>query len=219
MRIIQGELVDLIDPFPKNQLERLWQWTRFLTTTVLDDSMPRDKEPFVQWIDELLPFTASYGVIAKNGAFKHEAPIVGFVLFEPAPPCTAILHAAGNRRAGRLGLLSEAVKMGIEDVFLRGPDLLRVSAGLLSHNKLGRELIENAGLHKDGYFRNMVRVKGKPASIIHYGLVRPEHREPIEENEVHQYGRSDSWTPDRPSPGRPVIGDIRRSEKDPDPEL
>jgi RimJ/RimL family protein N-acetyltransferase len=185
MRIIAGERVDIINPFPINQIERLWAWTHMFKTTAFDDTSPQTKEEFIEYTENMLNNSISYGVIDKNQelGFKHEAPIIGYMGFVPSPPASLYGHIASQRRAWGKGLMDEASSLAQKDVWGRLPDLLRISACILAKNRAARAFVERNGFHKDGYFKDIVYVKGEPASMVHYGICRPSETEPEEPKE------------------------------------
>lgn len=176
MRILAGERVDLINPFPINQLERMWAWFHMFKTTAFDDTSPKTKEDFIKYMENMLATSISYGVIDKNQelGFKHEAPIIGFCGFVPSPPASLYGHVASQRRAWGKGLMDEAASMAMDDVWERIPSLLRISACIFAKNRAARAFAERNGFNKDGYFRDIVYVNGEPASMVHYGICRPE---------------------------------------------
>jgi RimJ/RimL family protein N-acetyltransferase len=183
MRIITGDRVDLISPFPTNQLKRLWGWFHMFKTTSFDDTSPKTEEEFLTFMENVLPRSVSYGVIDKNGelGFDHEAPIIGYVAFQPSPPASAYAHVASNRRAWGKGLIDEAAKLAGDDMWANLPELLRISCCILAKNRAARSFADRIGFHKDGYFKDIVYVNGEPASMVHYGFCRPEVEEEAEE--------------------------------------
>jgi len=138
MRVISGTTVDIIEPFPEGQYSRLWRWTKMTKMiTALDGNTS--------------PFCRSFGVIDKNNelGLRHEAPIIGFIMFEPMPPCSLYAHIASSRRAWGTGLMEEAAKLAIDEVFKTEPGALRVSAAIPAFNKRAIEFAKKVGMHKN----------------------------------------------------------------------
>jgi len=174
MRGIEGETVDLISPFPVNQVPRLWSWLHSFKTTNFADGSPQSSEDFVPWMTAQLLGLLSYGVIDKNNILnmKHEAPMIGFISVQPAGPQAAYAHVASTRRAHGKGLMDEAAKIAIKDVFDQVPTLLRIGATIVPWNKSARSFTERAGFQYEGRIRHAVLQKGKPIDLVHYGLTR-----------------------------------------------
>jgi len=174
MRGIEGETVDLISPFPANQVSRLWSWLHSFKTTNFADGSPQSLEEFIPWTLTRLMNVLSYGVIDKNNILnmKHEVPMIGFIAIEPATAETAYYHVASTRRAHGKGLLSEATQLAIRDVFDQIPPLLRIGAAIVPWNKKARTFVEQEGFQYEGRIRHAALQKGKPIDIVHYGLTR-----------------------------------------------
>ncbi len=155
-------------------------------TTSFDDTSPKTEEEFLTFMESVLPHSVSYGVIDKNGelGFDHEAPIIGYVAFQPSPPASAYAHVASNRRAWGKGLIDEAAKLAGDDMWTNLPELLRISCCILAKNRAARSFADRIGFHKDGYFKDIVYVNGEPASMVHYGFCRPKVEEQAEEPEA-----------------------------------
>ena len=86
MRIIECENVDLISPFPTNQISRLRSWLYCYKSIILDDSVsfsPQEAEEFL-YAGLQNPAVISWGVIDKNNLtnYHHPAPLVGFISSE-----------------------------------------------------------------------------------------------------------------------------------------
>ena len=144
-------------------------------TTSFDDTSPQTEEEFLEFMQSVLSSSLTYGVIDKNGelGFNHEAPIIGYVAFQPSPPASAYAHVASNRRAWGKGLIDEAAKLAGDDMWANVPELLRISCTILAKNRAARSFAERIGFYKDGYFKDIVYVNGEPASMVHYGFCRP----------------------------------------------
>ena len=178
MKIIEGTTVDLIEPFPTNQLDRLWRWTKMVKLMTALDGSPQNEEDFVKFMEAALPLCRSFGVIDKDGAlgFHHEAPIIGFIMFEPMPPCSMYAHIASSRRAWGTDLMKEASELAIKELFATEPGALRISAVIPAFNKRALAFARKVGLHKDGFFQNAATIKGKPISLVHFGIIRDNRR-------------------------------------------
>ena len=150
--------------------------------TALDGS-PQSEKDFIEFMKNTSPFCRSFGVIDKNNelGLKHEAPIIGFVMFEPMPPCSLYAHIASSRRAWGTGLMEEAAKLAIDEVFKTEPGALRVSAAIPAFNKRAIEFAKKVGMHKDGFFLKAATIKGKPINIVHFGIIREDKKETEED--------------------------------------
>lgn len=174
MRGIEGETIDLVTPFPMNQIPRLWSWLHSFKTTNFDDGSPQTVEEFIPWTASRLANVLSYGVIDKNNILnmKHEVPMIGFISVEPAGPRAAYTHVASTRRAHGKGLMDEGFKLAIGDTFTQVPSLLRIGGAIIPWNKSARSFVERAGFQYEGRIRHATTQKGKPIDLVHYGLTR-----------------------------------------------
>jgi len=175
MIIIEGDRVDLVEPFPTNQLGRLWGWAKAMKSIAVLDGSPQTEEEFIEYMNSALPYIRSFGVIDKYNEInaKHEAPMVGFIMLQPNAPCSMYFHVASSRRVWGSGLLNEAALLSFNNVFETEPGLQRISAFAPATNKAARGFYKNIGMHKDGYFKNAGIIKGHPISMAHYGYIRP----------------------------------------------
>jgi len=175
MIIIEGDRVDLVEPFPTNQLGRLWGWAKAIKSIAVLDGSPQTEEEFIKYMNSALPYVRSFGVIDKYNEInaKHEAPMVGYLMYQPSPPCSFYAHIASSRRVWASGLMEEAGILSYDYVFKTEPGLQRISACIPATNKAARAFAKRVGMHKDGYFKNAGLVRGNPISMAHYGLIRP----------------------------------------------
>ncbi len=173
MRIIEGQRTDLVTPFPENQLRRLFNWMHSFKTSVFADGSPQTPEEFIPYMKFVLERSVTYGVIDKHNelGLNHEAPMVGYVAFDPTP-INAYAHVASTRRCFGTGLIDEAAKLAVTDMFALLPSLLRISATIIPWNRPARALAERIGMEYEGRMRHMVLQKGKPIDIVHYGMTR-----------------------------------------------
>lgn len=176
MKIIEAANVDLIEPFPITEAKRVFKWLRAYKNIIESDLSPKTPEEFEEYFKTILPHIRSFGVIDKNSAlgFRHEAPLIGMVVFEPATVWNCYLHIASNRRAWGTGFMDEAVRAGIAEVFASTPNLLRVSAYVLAKNGPVKGMARRLGFTFEGLLRDLVTQRGEPRNVIHFGYTRAD---------------------------------------------
>jgi len=179
LRIITGKDVDLITPFPLSEVKRLYGWLHcYRTITECDDS-PKDVDTYCQLMTEVLPRCVSWGVIDKNHLtnIKHEAPLVGFGMFEPSlMPNGAVrngfLHVATARRAWKARLVDEAAGMVVKDLFEGIPSLLRLTTYMSERNSPAKALVRRLGFKMEGIVEDGIMYENSPQNLVLFGLTR-----------------------------------------------
>jgi RimJ/RimL family protein N-acetyltransferase len=177
MRILQAQNVDLIEPFPMNELQRFLGWLHCYKTTMEVDGDPQTPEEKTLYYQQLLPLSPSWGVIDKNNKlnYKHEAPLVGIVYLQGgASPANCYVHLASTRRAWGSGLMDEAAQVLIKHVFETYPSLQRISGAILNNNKPAKAFAKRQGFKQDGLLKDFVTQNGLPRSVAHFGILRRE---------------------------------------------
>lgn len=180
MRIVEGNNVDLISPYPIKELDRAIQWFFQYTSYTGDDNTPRTPEAIKDLLQQVIANNTTYGVIDKNNLSKynHEAPLVGMLSFAPQSEWNGYLHIAMSRKAwgkkDTVSLAEEAAKLVIQDVWDQYPALLRQSCLMNTKNFPARRLAMRCGFKVDGVFEKFFKAGGKPANAVHLGMLRPE---------------------------------------------
>ena len=180
MRVIEGENVDLLSPFPASEVERVVGWSHCYKTYISVDGGPSTDEEFLEAYKQRLSQAISFAIVDKNGIthLPHEAPLVGLVTFDLTTPFNGYFHTVTSRRAwGRPGqprLVDEAGKLALRTVFEDYPTLLRVSALIPERNRPAISLAHRMGLVREGVFRNFVSSEGEPRNMVHFGVLREE---------------------------------------------
>jgi len=174
MRVITSENVDLISPFPRKELKRVYGWLHCYKSMIETDAFPDSPEMYESVMAEALPNMQTYGVIDKNNLtnHKHECPLVGMFAFEPASPWNCYIHLASNRRAWKGHLMDEAAKAAIKDLFETNPGILRISGFVLPENKPVKYMAKRLGWEKEALLQDWLTQKGEPKDVIHYSLTR-----------------------------------------------
>lgn len=178
MRILEGTNVDLIEPFPTSQVQRAVGWLHCYKTLVTTDDGPQTDEDFAHCLMEMItrPTTRSWGLIDKHNKLNihHEAPLVGFIIFERTGRRNGYCHIATTRRAWGSGLIDEAIRIGMVDTFESDPDLLRISTFVMNTNSPARALLKRIGFVYEGTLRDYSMQNGEPRPISHFGITRRE---------------------------------------------
>ena len=176
MKIISGQNVDLITPFPEAEVPRIFGWKHCYRTLPEDDDAPQEREEFLQGVREVLPYSFHAGVIDKQRvtSTRHEAPLVGICMFIPSGRRDGLLHFAVGRRAFRAGLMQEALAFFITEVFDSFPELLRMTVVLDESNSPAKSLLRKEGFKFEGVARDAVMAQGVPRSRVSFGLTRQD---------------------------------------------
>lgn len=183
MNVLLGTDVDVIEPFPVTALPQAAQWMRCYKTLIFGDGGPQTNEEIEENLRERvgLPFVRSWGIIDKNNLTstkQTDTPLVAIVMFEQITPQNGYFHVASNRRAWgdklcQPGLVEQGGKLILQDIFATST-INRASVMCVAANKAARSLALRLGFQKDGYLLDMINVKGKPADIAHFGLLRKD---------------------------------------------
>lgn len=186
MNIISGTAVDLLEPFPLTEAGRVFGWKHCYRTLSDDDDVPVLRELFTASVKAILPTSMSCGVIDKTQmtSAKHEAPLVGLLLFLPQGTRDGALHFASGRKAFRMGLIEEALHQWLPTLFEAQPSLLRVSCLLDEANSPAKSLLKRLGFHFEGIMRGAVLQGGVPRSRVMFSLLRQQLQSSIEDREV-----------------------------------
>src|SRR5260370_41237090 len=102
MLIIEAANVDLINPFPPTEVDRLVGWFHCYKSVMWGDGMPKDNEGMKAYCLQELNNVLSFGVIDKNNSlnYKHEAPMIGMIWFGAgATDANTYFHFTSTRRA------------------------------------------------------------------------------------------------------------------------
>ena len=176
MRILESDNIDLIEPFPVREAKRVFGWLHAYKNIIENDLSPKTPEEFETFMINILPNVRSYGVIDKNNTlgFRHEAPLVGMVVFEPQSVWNFFIHIASTRRAWGSGFMDEAINVAIKDLFDTVPSLLRVTGLTLSNNSPVKGLARRLGWHYEGKQHDAVLQDGEPRDLIQLGITRRE---------------------------------------------
>lgn len=181
MQIIEGENVDLLEPFPASQLERLFGWLHCYKTFIETDLSPKTAAAYVEMFTNLPADVRTFGVVDKRQQVdaKVDAALIGMLAFEPASPYNGYMHVASRRKAWGTGLIEEASKLVITELFTSNEQLCRLSAMVFDKNAPAKSLLVRMGFKREGIFPEFVRQNNLPVTIAHYGLTRSSYNESI----------------------------------------
>lgn len=172
--VIQGQTVDLITPYPTSQIKRAFGWMHCYKSITQTDEFPKTFEEFQPYMERYLQVCTSFGIIDKNQLTnrRHEAPLVGILIFEPGGPHNGYWHVATSRRAWGTGLVDEAARLAFQYAFDHYPQLTRLSASIAERNYPARGLTKRLGFKCEGVLEDIMVLDGQPLSMVHYGLTR-----------------------------------------------
>jgi RimJ/RimL family protein N-acetyltransferase len=180
MKIYQSLNVDLIEPFPDQELHRLIGWLHCYKSIIHSDDSPQTDEELIQYFTAYFkqPNVRSWGLIDKNNKLNihHEAPLVGFGAFEfagdPRGARNGYFHCATTRKAWGSGIINEAAKTAFNTIFTEHPSMLRVSSFVINNNYPARKLALALGMKIEGVLADAVLQSGIPKPLTHFGLTR-----------------------------------------------
>lgn len=183
MQILQGKDVDVLTPFPSTMIPKAAQWMHCYKTLVFGDEGPKTSEEIQAFLQAkgAAPNIISWGVVDKNNLTQSRefpAPLVGVIYFELFGPNNGYAHLASNRRAwgeriAQPGLMEQAAQIALESVFATMPALQRISLTTYASNKAAWHMAQRLGFHKDGYFKSISSLNGRPMDVVHFGMLRP----------------------------------------------
>jgi RimJ/RimL family protein N-acetyltransferase len=180
MNVLSGENVDLIFPFPISEIRRTYGWNHCYRTLTESDDTPNTPEVFVPYMERIIQTVPSWGIIDKNHItnIKHEAPLVGIIVFEPSflPNSEVIrngfFHVATARKAWRTGLVDEAGLLVLKRLFAEIPTLNRVSAYMIEKNFPAKALCKRVGFKFEGLMEDAITKNGCEENMVLFGLTR-----------------------------------------------
>lgn len=174
MQIITGSNIDLITPFPLAETKRVFGWNHCFYTFSKNDDVPQEQQEFTEYIQQILTIYPSFGIIDKHQLTntKHEAPLVGLVIFEPASSRQSYLHFATARKAFKLGLVDEAVELAVTTMFQSNTNLYRLGAYLDEFKGPVKYLLKRIGFQFEGVCKDIVSQGGELKNLIYYGLLK-----------------------------------------------
>ena len=180
MKVYSGSDVDLIEPFPISEIERLVGWLHCFKSVIHSDDSPQTNEDLMKYFTEYFqqPNVRSWGLIDKNRKvnIQHAAPLVGFGAFEftgdPRSARNGYFHCATTRKAWGSGIINEAAKVAFGAVFTEHPEMLRVSSFVINNNYPARKLALTLGMKIEGVLEDAVLQSGIPKPLTHFGLTR-----------------------------------------------
>lgn len=181
MKVLEGKDVDLIEPFPLTQLPATLGWLHCFKSQIFGDGCPKTDPEILMFMAKVFtqPGMRTWAIIDKANLTRSKsvAPIVGFYQFDTIGDNNGYLQVASSRKAWGERLASpafaeQAGKMVVDEIFTTQPQLTRISASILANNSAAVGLSKRLGFIKDGYFKDMVTVNGKPQDAVHLGILR-----------------------------------------------
>jgi RimJ/RimL family protein N-acetyltransferase len=160
--------VELVTPFPSDQLRRAYEWVHQAGERAEHDDSPASAELYELYTGLQLALCTSYGIrrAGSNG------DLIGLLYCEQMGPRNGYLHIAMAREAWGRGLADEAAALCIRDLFERFPGLLRLSAAIMGNNLPAQSLTRRMGFRQEATLPDMVLRGGIPRAVVHFGLTR-----------------------------------------------
>lgn len=174
MQIIEGPEVDLISPFPSNQIHRVYGWMQCVRNLTSHDFGPKTKEDFDKMAQQYIDTMLTFGIIDKENKLhlQHPAPLVGVLAFEMSVPTIAGMHFASTRKAWGTRIIDQAIQVAINKLFESSGYLLRVNALINEKNIPAYTFLRRNGFDKEAVLRDMVLVGGIPVNMTQMVALR-----------------------------------------------
>lgn len=170
MTIIHGNKVDMICPFPLDQLDVAYQWTHAYPSLSEDDDSAASSMQY-QWLMAMeFAVCTSYGLLRAGTT----SGLIGMIYFEPAGTRNGYLHIAMARQSWGRGMADEAMSRCIRNLFETLPLLTRPSAAMAERNHAAQALAQRMGFTREGVFRDMFLENGVLRTGIRYGLTKTD---------------------------------------------
>lgn len=176
-RVITGDTVDLISPFPVSYLSRLVKWTYQYRSLLTWDYGPQTDSEMETVLQNCILNKRTYGVVDKYnkiGVTSDGPVVVGAFIIDDASPVNCHAHTVSQRRAWGKGLMDEGVDLLVEDLF-SDPTLLRISANMVSNNRAVISLATRHGFRREGLVRDMIICNNEPRDVAFYGLTKRDY--------------------------------------------
>lgn len=184
MKVLEGINVDVITPFPVIALATAAQWIHCVRTLAFGDDGPQTDQDVEAFLRLKLTTCRTYAIVDKDNLTatrSSPAPLVGIAIFEQETPYNGYIHVASNRRAWgekytKPGFMAQAGPLVLADIFSALPGLQRISVVTFARNSAAKSFARQLGFVREGYMPGMGRIKGEPADMVHYGLLRKQEQ-------------------------------------------
>lgn len=175
IRVIKGEGVDLISPFPVSEVDRIYGWIRSFKNVIEFDGWLRGRKEYKDYyINTVIPNTPTYGIIDKKNKAIQDVnfPLVGMFMANAPLPFNIYLEFTSNLKALGSGVMDEAIELAKKDIFEQNEKAVRISAWVLDGNRLAFRYLKNHGFEKEGRIKNMITQRGEPKAVYHLGILK-----------------------------------------------
>jgi RimJ/RimL family protein N-acetyltransferase len=173
MKIIEGRDIDLLSPFPPNEVKRIFNWMRCYRTITETTAFPKTEEELVTRL-AAMPNLQTFGIIDKNNILgvRHEAPLIGIYMFDQDTIVNGNAHVASTRKAWGSRLVDQAGQRLMQYLFETMPTLTRITVSVLSTNAPAKALAKRLGFVYEGCLRDAITIQDYPANMALFGLTR-----------------------------------------------
>lgn len=164
---IEMEEIQVVNPFPVEELPRVWMWIQDFPGMVADDLGPKTMEEFVEI--EMRRNALTWGV------YRGEQ-LGGYLVFDvdPTNPANGFAHCIFRKGVtphdsffGRK-ITIPALTRAATDLFAIGIE--RITIGVFEHNAAIQGVIKEMGGRVEAVWFEPVTVRGKPVDVIQYVL-------------------------------------------------
>lgn len=176
MLIVNGPEVDLISPFPVNQIHRVYGWMQCVRNLTSHDFGPKTKEDFDVMAQNYIDTMLTFGIIDRDNKLQlsHPAPLVGILAFETPIPTVACMQFASTRKAWGTRIIDQAIQIAVDKLFKDTTYLLRVATLVGEKNTPARTFLKRNGFIKEATFKDMVLVNGSPVNMVQMAALRSQ---------------------------------------------
>jgi RimJ/RimL family protein N-acetyltransferase len=162
--VIEGEKVNLVSPFPEANICDMHRWMRTAMIAQTDDC-PQDPAEFEARTREVLAGLQSWGVIDKT-----DGAVIGVVLIEPVGMLGAKSYIASARRAWGKGLMDEAARMVMKEVF--GSGATHIQGWVLENNAPSKAFSKRIGMRLKNILPGHTMQGGRLRDVHVYEVTR-----------------------------------------------
>ena len=132
----------------------------------------KDSEVFLNWIRTTTAVEPGKTFFVFAVASLQSKKVIGSIGFQNVNPLCGQIDYALSRDHWGQGLMSEAALALKEWALFTQPSLVRLQSFCMAGNQGSRRVMEKMGMEYEGTLRKSMMVKGAPADIAHYALIR-----------------------------------------------
>jgi RimJ/RimL family protein N-acetyltransferase len=164
--VIEGKTVILEEPFPRERLDEFHHWLG-VSVICRTDEFPQKSNEFAVAMEKALPGMRSWAVFNKS-----ERSLIGIVMFEPFGLMSGKSYVASGRRAWGTGMMEEAAKIGISQVFTDSPQVGYILGLVTANNFPAKAFNQRIGMTLKDILPSYTIQAGKLRDMLIFELTR-----------------------------------------------